>query len=290
MSLRSSGSECFRVLTLSAAFSLLKAKASVFVIHPRMAKRKKPAKKRRGRGSTDSSSSIHTSLSSEHVETNHNNTEDVESLNSTVVLLDSEGEQSRSRVGSAITEEGGEEGVDGLLRLPEMTDTSMDTVGQPLREVMERLNGSWAHPEEQEEKSNQSCDHNSEPPAQQPFRNDSEGKPPDPSQGEALDPSLADGPDFLQTSPVSANPRCFTTSSPDSVDTSGGHNDSTEQSQSQTLSGCLEDEEEAEAQAGRKPHMKEEGDVAGRASVAEETEQQQEKLSPADISHPAEFK
>ncbi|KAM4737517.1 pleckstrin homology domain-containing family M member 2 isoform 2-T2 [Anableps anableps] len=257
----------------------------------RMAKRKKSAKKRRGRGSTDSSSSIHTSLSSEHVEMNHSTSEDVDSINSTLVLPDSEGEQSRSRVGSAIVEEGGDE--EGLLRLPEMTDTSMDTVGQPLRDVMERLNGSWTHPEEQEKKTNQSCDQSSEPPAQQPFRNDSEGKPPDPAPGETFDSSLADRSDFLQTSPVSADLCCFATNSPDSADTSGGHNDSTEQSQLQTLSGSLEDEEEAETPAGSKPHMKEEesvqGDLEGPTSVARETEQQ-EKLSPSEISHPAEFK
>ncbi|XP_014856538.1 PREDICTED: pleckstrin homology domain-containing family M member 2 isoform X2 [Poecilia mexicana] len=261
----------------------------------RMAKRKKPAKKRRGRGSTDSSSSIHASLSSEHVEiVNHNTSQEVDSISSTVALLDSEGEENRSRVGSAIVEEGGEEGVEGLLRLPEMTDTSMDTVGQPLRDVMERLNGSWVPPEEQEDKNNQSCDQSSQPPVQQPFRNDSEGKPPDPTPRETFDSSLADRPDRLQTPPVSADLCCVTTGSPDSADTSGGHNDSTEQSQSQTLSGSLEDEEEAEEPAGRKLHMKDEeetveGDSAGRTSETEETEQQ-EKLSPSEISHPAEFK
>ncbi|XP_027877071.1 pleckstrin homology domain-containing family M member 2 isoform X2 [Xiphophorus couchianus] len=261
----------------------------------RMAKRKKPAKKRRGRGSTDSSSSIHASLSSEHEEiVNHSMLQEVDSINSTVALLDSEGEQSRSRVGSAIVEEGGEEGVEGLLRLPEMTDTSMDTVGQPLRDVMERLNGSWVPPEEQDH--NQSCDQRSLTPVQQPFRNDSEGKPPDPTPQETFDSSLADRPDCLQTSSVSADLCCITTDSTDSADTSGGHNDSTEQSQSQTLSGSLEDEEEAEEPAGRKLHMKEEeeeetveGDSAGRTSVTEETEQQ-EKLSPSEICHPAEFK
>uniref|UniRef100_A0A4W5KZG7 Pleckstrin homology domain containing, family M (with RUN domain) member 2 n=1 Tax=Hucho hucho TaxID=62062 RepID=A0A4W5KZG7_9TELE len=36
---------------------------------------------------------------------------------------------------------GEEEESEGLLRLPEMTDTSMDSVGQPLRDVMDRLNG-----------------------------------------------------------------------------------------------------------------------------------------------------
>ncbi|XP_035987449.1 pleckstrin homology domain-containing family M member 2 isoform X1 [Fundulus heteroclitus] len=252
----------------------------------RMAKRKKPGKKRRGRGSTDSSSSIHTSLSSEAVETNHSNSEDVDSINSTVVLLDSEGEQSRSRVGSAIEEEGGEEGSEGLLRLPEMADTSMDAVGRPLSDVMERLNGSW----EQRENTEQSCQQSSEPPAQQPFRKDSEGKPPDPSPGETFDPSLAERPGVLHTPPVSADLRCFTPSSPDAADPSGGHHDAAEHGQSQALSGSLEDgEEEEEAPAGQKPAVKEEGSVQEDLTVAEET-QQREKLSPSEISHPAEFK
>ncbi|XP_038154434.1 pleckstrin homology domain-containing family M member 2 isoform X2 [Cyprinodon tularosa] len=251
----------------------------------RMARRKKPAKKRRARGSTDSSSSIHASFSSEHVEMNHSTSEEVESVTSTVVFEDSEGEQSRSRVGSAIAEEGGEE---GLLRLPEMADNSMNNVGQPLRDVMKRLSGSWANSEEH------GCDQTSEPPAQQPFRNDSEGEPPDPAKGETFESSLAERPDFLQTSPVSPDLCFFAPHSPDSADTSGGHNDSAEQSQSQTLSGCLEDEEEGEAPAGQEPLMKEEEnsqeDPRARIPVAEETEPQEEKLSPSEISHPAEFK
>ncbi|XP_015243099.1 PREDICTED: pleckstrin homology domain-containing family M member 2 isoform X2 [Cyprinodon variegatus] len=251
----------------------------------RMARRKKPAKKRRARGSTDSSSSIHASFSSEHVEMNHSTSEEVESVTSTVVFEDSEGEQSRSRVGSAIAEEGGEE---GLLRLPEMADNSMNNVGQPLRDVMKRLSGSWANSEEH------GCDQTSEPPAQQPFRNDSEGEPPDPAKGETFESSLAERPDFLQTSPVSPDLCFFAPHSPDSADTSGGHNDSAEQSQSQTLSGCLEDEEEGEAPAGQEPLMKEEEnsqeDPRARTPVAEETEPQEEKLSPSEISHPAEFK
>uniref|UniRef100_A0A3Q2DM77 Pleckstrin homology domain-containing family M member 2 n=1 Tax=Cyprinodon variegatus TaxID=28743 RepID=A0A3Q2DM77_CYPVA len=191
---------------------------------------------------------------------NHSTSEEVESVTSTVVFEDSEGEQSRSRVGSAIAEEGGEE---GLLRLPEMADNSMNNVGQPLRDVMKRLSGSWANSEEH-------------------------------AKGETFESSLAERPDFLQTSPVSPDLCFFAPHSPDSADTSGGHNDSAEQSQSQTLSGCLEDEEEGEAPAGQEPLMKEEEnsqeDPRARTPVAEETEPQEEKLSPSEISHPAEFK
>uniref|UniRef100_A0A1A7XH39 Pleckstrin homology domain containing, family M (With RUN domain) member 2 n=1 Tax=Iconisemion striatum TaxID=60296 RepID=A0A1A7XH39_9TELE len=259
----------------------------------RMAKRRKPAKKRRGRGSTDSTCSNHNSVSSEHTEMENGalTSEDADSLNSTVVQLDSEGELSRSRVGSVIVEEEGEEGAEGLLRLPEMTDTSMDSVGQPLRDVMDRLSGSWVHPEE-ETKSGPGCEQSSEPPAQQPFREDSEGKPPDPAPGETPGSSLVTGSNSLQDSSLSADLCCFTPNGPDPADSGGGHHDSTEQSQSQALSGRVEDEEDAEPPARQKPQIKEEENIQeglmAETNTAEEAEE--EKLSPSEVSHPAEFK
>ncbi|XP_037627361.1 pleckstrin homology domain-containing family M member 2 isoform X2 [Sebastes umbrosus] len=257
----------------------------------RMARRRKPAKKRRGKGSTDSISSIHNSMSSEHIEmdNSHLASEDVVSLNGTVIQLDAEAELRRSRVGSEVVEEGGEDEVEGLLRLPEMRDTSMDTVGQPLRDVMDRLNGAldgeevWEH---RKEKSSEGCDRGPEPPAQQPFREDSEGKPPDPAPGESSLSPLVSSHNFLQASPASAEVRCFTPDSPDSTPTGGGHYDSTEHSQSQTISGGLEDEGEAKASAGQEPEMKtreeetDEGEETNKDAFTEETEN----------SHPAEFK
>ncbi|XP_033485381.2 pleckstrin homology domain-containing family M member 2 isoform X2 [Epinephelus lanceolatus] len=259
----------------------------------RMARRKKPAKKRRGKGSTDSSSSIHNSISSEHMEMDNSlpASEDVYSLNGTVIQLDDEAELRRSRVGSEVVEEGDEDGVEGLLRLPEMTDTSMDTVGQPLRDVMDRLNGAldkgeaWEHREDGEETNSGGCDQNPEPPARQPFREDSGGKPPDPSPGEASHSPLATSHNFLQTSPAPADLCCFTPNSTDSSPTGGGHYDSTEHSQSQTLSGGLEDEGAAKASAGQEPEMKTrdegtEGESTNKNAFADE----------AESSHPAEFK
>ncbi|KAM4563131.1 pleckstrin homology domain-containing family M member 2 isoform 2-T2 [Odontesthes bonariensis] len=258
----------------------------------RMAKRRKPAKKRRGKGSTDSSSSIHNSLSSEHMESDYSTltSDDVDSMNCTVVQMDSERGLGRSKAGSEVGEEGVEEGVEGLLRLPEMTDTSMDSVGQPLRDVMDRLNGTWEHPEVDEDKNNEGCNQTSKPPTQQPFRADSGGKPPDPAPGELSGFTLAKSSNLLQASPVSADLCCFTPSSPGSADSSGGHNDSTEQSQSQTISGSLEDEGETEAPAGQKPNMKEVGETHKLTFIAEEAQQQDEKHSPSESSHPAEFK
>ncbi|XP_040907516.1 pleckstrin homology domain-containing family M member 2 isoform X2 [Toxotes jaculatrix] len=270
----------------------------------RMARRRKPAKKRRGKGSTDSSSSIHNSVSSDHMEMDNNSllaSEDVDSLNCTVIQLDGEVELRRSRVGSEAVEEADEDGVVALLRLPKMTDTSMDSVGQPLRDVMDRLNGAldreeaWEHPEE-EEKNSEGRDQGPEPPAQQPFREDSGGEPPDPAPGETSCSPLARGSKFLQASPAPTDLYYFTPNSPDSAPTGGGCYDSTEHSQSQTLSGGLEDEGEAKVQAGQGPDMKNEeedvqGEEADRNTFREEAQQlQEEKLSPSESSHPAEFK
>ncbi|XP_072222477.1 pleckstrin homology domain-containing family M member 2 isoform X2 [Leuresthes tenuis] len=257
----------------------------------RMAKRRKPAKKRRGKGSTDSSSSIHNSLSSEHMESDYSTltSDDIDLMNCTVVQMDSERELGRSKSGSVVGEEGGEEGVEGLLRLPEMTDTSMDSVGQPLRDVMARLNGSWEHPEVDEEKNNEGCDRTSEPPTQQPFRADSGGKPPDPAPGEVSGLTLAKSSNLTQVSPVSADLCCFTPSSPGSAESSGGHNDSTEPSQPQTISGSPKDEGETEAPAGQKPNMKD-GDNLQEGETHKNAQPQDEKHSPSESSHPAEFK
>ncbi|XP_070696228.1 pleckstrin homology domain-containing family M member 2 isoform X2 [Pempheris klunzingeri] len=263
----------------------------------RMARRRKPAKKRRGKGSTDSNSSIHNSVSSEHIEMENSlpASEDVDSLNYSLIQLDSEGEMRRSRVGSEVVEERDEDGVEGLLRLPEMTDTSMDTVGQPLRDVMDQLNGvldreeAWEHPEE---KNNEGCNQGPEPPTKQPFRDDSGGEPPDRAAGEAGVSPLATSPNFLQTTPAPKDSCCFTPDSPDFTPTGGGHYDSTEHSQSQTLSGGLEDEGEAKAPVGQELDMKtreedtEEGEQMDKNTFAEEAQE----LSPSENSHPAEFK
>lgn len=265
-----------------------------------MARRRKQAKKRRGKGSTDSSSSIHNSVSSEHMEMDNSLLANVDSLNCTVIQLDGKGELRRSRVGSGVVEEGDEDGVEGLLRLPEMTDTSMDSVGKPLCDVVDKLNGAldreeaWEHPEEQ--KNSESCNQGPQPPAQQPFREDSGGEPPDPSQGDVSCSPLAAGLNLLQASPAATDLCCFTPNSTDSAPTGCGHYDFTEHSQSQTLSGGLKDEGAAKAPEGQEHDMKKEvediqGDRTAKNTFTEEAEQQQEeKLSPSERSHPAEFK
>lgn len=263
----------------------------------RMAKRRKPTKKRRGKSFTDSISSTHNSISSEQVEMESSITSvDADLVNCSIVKLYDEGELRRSRFGSEVLDEGRDDGTG--LRLPEMTDTSMDSLGQPLCDVIDQLNGAldredtWEHPEEDK---NSKCSYrSSEPPAQQPFRKDSGGKPPDPAPGETPCSPLAKGPNFLPTSPVPADVCCFTPNSPDSAPTGGSHHDSTELSQSQTFSGGLEDERQAEALAGQEPVMKEEEDAQTDKETFKAAEAQQvlqeEKLSPSESSHPAEFK
>nr|XP_046252519.1 pleckstrin homology domain-containing family M member 2 isoform X2 [Scatophagus argus] len=269
----------------------------------RMARRRKPAKKRRGKGSTDSSSSIHNSVSSEHMEMDNSllASEDVDPLNCTVIQLDADAESRRNRVGTEVVDEGDEDGVEGLLRLPEMTDTSMDRVGQPLSDVMDRLNGAldkeeaWERSEKGPEKNSEGCDQGPEPPEKQPFREDSGGEPPDRAPGETSPSPLGTSPNFLQTSSANADLCCFTPFSPDSTPSGGGHYDFTEHGEPQTLSGGPEIEGEAKATAGQEPDMnaREEDTEGGQATdkSAEEAEElQEEMLSPSESSHPAEFK
>lgn len=258
-------------------------------------------KKRRGKGSTDSSSSIHNSLSSEHVEIENSPvaSEDVDLMNCPVIQVDTEAVLRRSKGGSEKVDRE-EDREEALLRLPEMKDSSMDTVGQPLCDVMDRLNGAldkeeaWGHTEEAGEKSKESFRNGTEPPAQQPFREDSQSEPPDRFPGEK---TVSPNSDFLQASPGSSDVRCFTPFSPDVTSSGGGHNDSTEHGQSQTLSGGLEGTGEAKAAAGQESDV---NDWEQGTEVGQETEQniltdegketQEDELSPSESSHPAEFR
>ena len=109
-----------------------------------MARRRKPANKRRGKGSTDSASS-QPSSSLEQVEADlslHAGGE-ADAWSSSLGPPQDSGSETvrrrRSRKGTEEEEEGEE--AEGLLRLPEMTDTSMESVGQPLRDMIDRLDG-----------------------------------------------------------------------------------------------------------------------------------------------------
>lgn len=226
--------------------------------------------------------------------------EDGDLLNCTVIQLDNAAELRSDRIGSEAVDEG-EDGDESLLRLPEMTDTSMDTVGQPLRDVMDRLNGALDKEEAWEEvgdKNTEGFDHGTEPPEQQPFREESGGEPPDRARGERTLSHVATSPDSLQASPSPTDVCCFAPLSPDSTSSGGGHYDSTEHGQSQTLSGGLEGEGETKtAAAGQEPDLKnkkediEAGQQTENHALAKESnDMREQKLSPSESSHPAEFK
>lgn len=272
-----------------------------------MDRRRKPGKKRRGKGSTDSSCSIHNSVSSERMEMDNGllGSEDGDLLNCTLVQSDGEGESSRSRAGSEAVEDGVEAGPEGglghLLRLPQMSDTSMDTVGQPLRDVMDRLNGAldgeeaWEHPEEGPGRHGEGYEQAPEPPAQQPFREDPGGEPPDRAPPEVSVSPLATSPSFLQASAAPAHSLCFAPFSPDAALSGGGHHDSAEHGRAQTLPGA-EGEGEAKEAEGQEPDVTSEDteepvqDTDKNTLRTEAENHQEDKLSPSESSHPAEFK
>lgn len=252
----------------------------------RVARKRKPAKKRRGKGSLDSSSSgLRNSISSEHTELEnlHVVPDHADLLNCTAIHVDAE--SGRSRLGSNCVE-GDEGGDEGLLRLPKMADTSMDTVGKPLRDVMERLNGGLDKEErwedlEGDQESDEVFRRVPQPPAQPPFRTDSSGEPPDRVPSDATPTPTATSPDLLQTSPEG----CFASFDPDAASSGGGHHDAAEPGQPQAPSGGPEGEGEAEAAAGRQSELKN-----GEAGASGSEEEAKEKLNPSDVPHPAEFK
>ncbi|MCI4387326.1 hypothetical protein PGIGA_G00072820 [Pangasianodon gigas] len=263
----------------------------------RMVRRRKPGKKRRGRGSTESVSSGQSMPSPEQVETE-------ESLQINNGRMNLEGGTVGGSVNSldaldgsarAATENGEDQEPEALLRLPEMTDTSMDSVGQPLREVMDRLNGAldgktWEGQEDEEEEAEDGVtgiNPATSPLQHQPFREDAGGEPPDPDSQSGLVASAAP-----------AHFYCFTPHSADAAAESGSYHDSAGNGQSQTVYGGHEDEREgetAEQDASSRIEEKERGDVEmeqpnGPAQNKSEEKGMGEGSGPAECSHPAEFR
>ncbi|KAF4078086.1 hypothetical protein AMELA_G00195430 [Ameiurus melas] len=243
----------------------------------RMVRRRKPGKKRRGRGSTDSVSSGQSMPSPEQVETE-------ESLQ--IKSLDAVHGSARAAAQNCEDQE-----PEALLRLPEMTDTSMDNVGQPLRDVMDRLNGvldgkNWEGHEEEAQDGVSGIYLATSPLQHQPFREDSGGEPPDP-----------DSQSRLVASAAPAHFYCFTSYSADAAAESGSHHDSAGNGQSQTLYSGHEDEGEGETteQDASSNIIKERGDVEmeqpnGPAHNKSEENGAGEGSGQAENSHPAEFR
>nr|XP_015192683.1 PREDICTED: pleckstrin homology domain-containing family M member 2 isoform X3 [Lepisosteus oculatus] len=261
----------------------------------RLAKRRKPGRKRQGKGRLSSASTSHLPVG--HRPPEH------EGRGSGGPVAGAGGPQdgplgsgqdgARAEEGQEGEEEEGEDEGEGLLRLPEMTDTSMESVGQPLREVMEQLEGTldcktW------EPRAG------AQPPPQQPFRSDSEGEPPDPPPASSL--SLAQEPHALQASPPRDFYR-FTPESPGPAATGGGHDDPAGPGQPAHVHGGHEAEGAGEAPTGKTLGLLgERGEEEGRAMPLQNgsaltpelplsgREEEEQPPSPSETSHAAEFR
>ncbi|XP_068097756.1 pleckstrin homology domain-containing family M member 2 isoform X2 [Hyperolius riggenbachi] len=175
--------------------------------------------------------------------------------------------------------------VEPALRLAKMQDTSMERVGQPLTEVIEKLNGqldpqSWScNPE--------STDH--------PFRTCSPGETPGDPQSQDVSKGLQDPMDFYY----------FTPESPYSATAGGGDNDSPGPSQPTHVFGGLEDVGQTEEGRGSETSPTEPiedqssqtllttgsgGKGSPSLSVAEDSGVEEGQGSPTDAPHPCEFR
>ncbi|XP_033909957.3 pleckstrin homology domain-containing family M member 2 isoform X2 [Acipenser ruthenus] len=187
------------------------------------------------------------------------------------------------------------------LRLPEMTDTSMDSVGQPLREVMDQLNGALDTDRWRTEESD----------GQQPFRESSGGEPPDP-------PLLPLDQGLLKTPPPNNFYR-FTPESPGPASPGGGHYDPAGDGQPPHVLGGHEGEGAGEVQTGEageaarplEERQVDEGKekvhngahldtdnsipdspkpIPGQGPPKHRVIEEDEPSSPSEVMHPAEFR
>ncbi|XP_076874493.1 pleckstrin homology domain-containing family M member 2 isoform X2 [Brachyhypopomus gauderio] len=274
----------------------------------RMARRRKPGKKRREKTSSESVSSGHNVASREEEDSQRTACERGSAEDGTGGSWNpQDGPEGLARdSGRAGREDEGEE-PEALLRLPEMTDTSMDSVGEPLQDVMDRLNGAldgkhWKRREEEEEEEEEGTRGGAigvntavTPLQQQPFREEAGGKPPDPDSQLQL---VAQSPSFLEAPTAPADFYYFTPHSPDAAAQSGGYDDPAGHGQSQAVPGGHENEGEGEEMsaeqdflelAGEEPRTaKEAGLQNGPPSGQDENEGR--GASPTETSHPAEFR
>ncbi|XP_041129513.1 pleckstrin homology domain-containing family M member 2-like isoform X1 [Polyodon spathula] len=254
----------------------------------RLARRRKPCKKKRGK----------VEMVSNHMSSSGPESRGQEELSKwesgDTVEPQAERGGPEDSVALPAEEEVGDEG----LRLPEMTDTSMDSVGQPLREVMDQLNGALDTDRWRTE----------EPDGQQPFRESSGGEPPDP-------PLLPLDQDLLQTPPPNNFYR-FTPESPGPASPGGGHYDPAGDGQPPHVHGGHEGEGAGEVQAGEAARPLEERrvdegkeavhngahldtvnnipdspmPVPGQGPPGHCVIEEDEPSSPSEVMHPAEFR
>ncbi|NWX87014.1 PKHM2 protein, partial [Nothoprocta ornata] len=184
------------------------------------------------------------------------------------------------------------------LRIPEMKDTSMESVGQPLSKVMDRLNGQldpggWSAPLEHPGQS---------------FRSGTPGETPDGSSSGDLSEGISAPMDFYR----------FTVESPNTSASGGGHHDSPGPGQPPHVSGSLaapEQEESGEGEEKAAGAVEDSGRAADEpqvgqtettnpevvcelkkeqpspsASSAEDSGVEEGQGSPSELSHPSEFR
>ncbi|KAM7083851.1 pleckstrin homology domain-containing family M member 2 isoform 5-T5 [Ciconia maguari] len=182
------------------------------------------------------------------------------------------------------------------LRIPEMKDTSMDSVGQPLSKVMDRLNGQldpggWNAP--------------LEPPGQ-PFRTGTPGETPDGSSSGDFSEGISAPMDFYR----------FTVESPNAAAPGGGHHDAPGPGQPPHVSGGPEAPEEEASREGEAVGAVEESGGASdepqagqtetanpqalcepkkeqpspSLSSAEDSGVEEGQGSPSELTHPSEFR
>ncbi|OXB64421.1 hypothetical protein ASZ78_010004 [Callipepla squamata] len=183
------------------------------------------------------------------------------------------------------------------LRIPEMKDTSMGSVGQPLSKVMDRLNGQldpggWSVPQE--------------PPGQS-FRTGTPGETPDGSSSGDFSEGISAPMDFYR----------FTVESPNAAAPGGGHHDAPGVGQPPHVSGGPEAaEEEEEGRQGEAVGAVEESEGVSSEpqtawvetidpeavtepkkeqpspslSSAEDSGVEEGQGSPSELTHPSEFR
>ncbi|KFQ32381.1 Pleckstrin homology domain-containing family M member 2, partial [Mesitornis unicolor] len=182
------------------------------------------------------------------------------------------------------------------LRIPEMKDTSMESVGQPLSKVMDRLNGQldpggWSAP--------------LEPPGQS-FRTGTPGETPDGSSSGDFSEGISAPMDFYR----------FTVESPNAAAPGGGHHDAPGPGQPTHVSGGPEaPEEEASREEEAVGAVEESGGASDEPqtdqtetatpqalcepkkeqpspspSSAEDSGVEEGQGSPSELSHPSEFR
>ncbi|XP_065552921.1 pleckstrin homology domain-containing family M member 2 isoform X1 [Lathamus discolor] len=182
------------------------------------------------------------------------------------------------------------------LRIPEMKDTSMESVGQPLSKVMDRLNGqldpggAWSVP--------------LEPPGQS-FRTGTPGETPDGSSSGDFSEGISAPMDFYR----------FTIESPNAAAPGGGHHDTPGPGQPPHVSGSPEapEEESREGEAvgaveesggaSDEPQTGQTGTTEPQAlcepkkeqpspspSSAEDSGVEEGQGSPSELTHPSEFR